>query len=122
MGDTFFSSFYPIIDLESGGSIAGMIAAADKALPWIDANTKVIPGHGAIGDRSTLVEFRAMLVGVRDAVLAGIKKKKGLAEIQAMKPTTDWDEKWGQGSMKPDRFVELVYNDLTFPGHGHPQK
>ena len=122
MGDTYFSEFYPIIDLESGGSIDGMIAATDKALPWINNDTKVIPGHGAVGDRSSLLEYQAMLKGVRNAVYQLIKKRKGLADIQAAKPTATWDAKWGQGSMKPDRFVELVYNDLTYPGHGHPQK
>jgi glyoxylase-like metal-dependent hydrolase (beta-lactamase superfamily II) len=122
MGDTFFSTAYPIIDVESGGSIDGMIAATDKALPWINDATKVVPGHGTVSDRAGLVEYQAMLKGVRNAVYQMIKKKKGLADIQAAKPTATWDAKWGQGSMKPDRFVELVYDDLIYPGHGHPQK
>ena len=111
MGDTFFSGFYPIIDLESGGSIDGMIAATDKALPWLDANTRVIPGHGAVSDKAGLLEYQAMLKGVRAAV--NKLKKKPLAQVQAAKPTAPWDAKWGQGSMKPDRFVEIVYNSLS---------
>ena len=110
MGDTFFSGFYPIIDLESGGSIDGMIAATDKALPWLDANTRVVPGHGAVSDKAGLLEYQSMLKGVRAAVLK--LKKKPLADVQAAKPTAPWDAKWGQGSMKPDRFVEIVYNSL----------
>jgi cyclase len=113
MGDTFFNGFYPIIDVESGGSVDGVVAAVDKALPWIDANTKVIPGHGAVGDKAALVEYRAMVADIRDNVRGLVKKKKTLAQVQAEKPTAKYDAKWGQGSMKPERFVEIVYNSLT---------
>ena len=111
MGDTFFNPNYPIVDIESGGSIDGIIAAADKALPWMDANTKVIPGHGPVTDKAGYTEYQAMLKGVRDAIKPLIGKP--LAEVQAAKPTAPWDAKWGQGSMKPDRFVEVVYNSLS---------
>ena len=113
MGDTFFNGFYPIIDLESGGSVDGVVTAADKALPWMDADTKVIPGHGPVSDKAGLVEYRAMVKDIRDNVRALVKKKKSLAEVQAAKPTAKYDAKWGQGSMKPERFVEIVYNSLT---------
>jgi cyclase len=113
MGDTFFNGFYPIIDLESGGSIDGLITAADTALPWMDADTKVVPGHGPVSDKAGLTEYRAMLFGIRAAIRAQIKQKKTLAQVQAAKPTQAWDAKWGQGYLKPDRFVELVYTDLT---------
>jgi glyoxylase-like metal-dependent hydrolase (beta-lactamase superfamily II) len=113
MGDTFFSAYYPIIDIESGGSIDGMVAAVDKAMPWIDADTKVIPGHGPVSDKAGLVEYRAMIAGVRDAVKALVKKKRTLEQVQAAKPSAPWDAKWGSGAMKPDRFVEIVYNSLT---------
>ena len=112
MGDTYFSSFYPIIDLESGGSINGMIAAVDRALPMIDAQTKIIAGHGPVGDLAGLTEYRAMLAGVRDAVQKLVKQDKTLEQVQAATPTAPWDEKWGKGFMKPDRFTEVVYNDL----------
>ena len=113
MGDTFFSGFYPIIDLESGGSIDGMIAAADRALPLMDAATKVIPGHGPVSDRAGLVEYRAMLTGIRDAIRAQVKRGKSLAQVQAAKPTAPWDAKWGNGYLKPDRFTEIVFNSLS---------
>jgi len=113
MGDTFFNGFYPIIDLESGGSVDGIVAAVDKVMPWVAGDTRVIPGHGPLGDKQALVEYRAMVAGVRDQVRALVKKKKTLAEVQAAKPTAQYDAKWGQGSMKPERFVELVYNSLT---------
>jgi len=113
MGDTFFNGFYPIIDIESGGSIDGVVAAVDKVMPWVAGDTRVIPGHGPIGDKQALVDYRAMVAGVRDNVRALVKKKKTLAEVQAAKPTAKYDAKWGQGSMKPERFVEIVYSSLT---------
>jgi cyclase len=112
MGDTYFSAFYPIIDLESGGSINGMIAAVDRALPMIDAQTKVLCGHGPVGDLKGLTEYRAMLAGVRDAVQKLVKQNKTLEEVVAAKPTAPWDEQWGKGFMKPDRFTEIVFDDL----------
>jgi cyclase len=113
MGDTFFNGRYPIIDLDSGGSIDGMIAAVDRAQSWIDDQTKVVPGHGPVSDLAGLKEYRAMLAGIRDAIGAQVKAKKTLAEIQASKPTQPYDAKYGAGDTKPDRFVEVVYNDLS---------
>jgi len=113
MGDTFFNTMYPIIDVESGGSLDGMIAAVDRGLTMIDVATKVIPGHGPTGDRKALEDYRAMLVGVRDAVKPLILQGKTLAEVQAAKPTAAFDAAWGKGFLKPDRFVEIVYSDYS---------
>jgi cyclase len=113
MGDTFFNGFYPIIDLESGGSVDGVVAAVDKVLPWVKDDTKVIPGHGPLGDKQSLVAYRTMVADIRDRVRALVKKKQTLAQVQAAKPTAQYDAEWGQGSMKPERFVEIVYNSLT---------
>ena len=109
MGDTFFNGRYPIIDIDSGGSVDGVIAAVDKVMPWIAGDTKLIPGHGPIADKQALVEYRTMVADVRDAVRALVKKKKTLAQVQAEKPTAKYDAKWGQ----PERFVEMVYLSLT---------
>jgi cyclase len=113
MGDTFFNGSYPIIDLESGGSVDGVVAAVDQVLPWVKGDTKVIPGHGPLGDKQALVAYRTMVADVRDRVRALVKKKQSLAQVQAAKPTAQYDAEWGQGSMKPERFVEIVYNSLT---------
>jgi len=51
MGDVFFNGNYPFIDVDSGGSVDGIVAAVDKVLPTIDAGTKLIPGHGPLGPR-----------------------------------------------------------------------
>ena len=111
-GDLFFSSGYPYIDIGNGGSVAGMIAAADRILTMAGADTKLIPGHGPLADRQRLQEYRAMLVGVRDRVAALIKQGRSLDQAVAAKPTADLDAAWG-GAMSPAQFVTLVFMDLS---------
>lgn len=112
-GDLFFNGFYPYIDLSSGGSFDGMIGAADRMLVAVDDKTKLIPGHGPIGDRAALKDYRDMLAGIRDRVLPLVKAGKTLAQVQAAKPTAAYDEKWGKGFLKPDDFVGIVYASLS---------
>ncbi len=112
-GDLFFNGLYPFIDLSTGGSLDGMIAAADRMLTIVDDKTKVIPGHGPLADRAALKDYRDMLAGIRDRVLPLVKAGKTLAQVQAAKPTASYDEKWGKGFLKPDDFVGIVYASLT---------
>lgn len=113
MGDTFFSGLYPIIDLESGGSIDGMVADAELALKKVNAGTKIIPGHGPVGDKATLQAYHDMLVGVRAAVAKLVKQKKTLEETVAAKPTAPWDEQWGKGFIKPEVFTKMIWTELS---------
>jgi glyoxylase-like metal-dependent hydrolase (beta-lactamase superfamily II) len=111
-GDTFFSGRYPMIDASSGGSIGGMIAAADRTLSLVDAATKIIPGHGLMSDRQGLRAYRDMMTEVQSRI--GKLKQQGrkLEEVVAAKPTADLDASWGQGNITPDFFVTLVYSTL----------
>jgi glyoxylase-like metal-dependent hydrolase (beta-lactamase superfamily II) len=113
MGDTFFNGIYPFVDLSTGGSIAGMISACDRGLSMGDASTKVIPGHGASGNKADLKAFREMLVASHDAVAPLVKAGKTLDDVKAAKPTAALDEKWGNGFLKPDVWVSIVYADLS---------
>ena len=113
MGDTFFSTFYPIVDLESGGSIDGMIAASERVLARIGPDTKVIPGHGPVSDKAGLQRYHDMLVGVRAAVAKLVRSKKTLEQTTAAKPTAPWDEAWGKGFMKPDMFTKILWTELS---------
>jgi len=113
MGDTFFSSTYPIIDLESGGSINGMVAASERVLARIDGATRVIPGHGTVSDKAGLQRYHDMLVGTRAAVAKLVKQKKKVDEVVAAKPTTPWDDAWGNGYMKPALYTTLLYTELA---------
>lgn len=116
MGDTFFNGIYPIVDLESGGSVDGMIAASARVLSRLGPDAKVIPGHGPVTDRATLQKYHDMLVGTRAAVAKLVKEKKTLEQVVAAKPTAPWDEAWGKGFMKPDVFTTVLYNELSKQG------
>ena len=112
MGDIYFNGMYPFIDVSSGGSIDGMIAAVDRVLPMLGADTKVIPGHGPLSNKAELTNYRDMLEGVRGAIAKLVAAGKTLDEAKAAKPTAPWDAKWGQGFIQPDAMVALVYFSL----------
>jgi cyclase len=112
MGDCFFNGMYPFIDLSSGGSIDGIVAAADKVLAMVDMNTKIIPGHGPVGDKAALQIYRDVMAGIRDRVKALVTAGKTLDQVKAAQPTKDFDAKWGGGFLKPDVFTAIVYQSL----------
>ena len=91
MGDTFFNGLYPFIDLESGGAIDGIIAAAAKAMQVGDAQTKIIPGHGPLASKADLQSYHDTMKAIRDAVAAMIASGKTLEEVQLAKPTAEFD-------------------------------
>jgi len=113
MGDTYFNGRYPFIDLSSGGSVDGMVAAVDRVLAMTDQNTKYIPGHGELSGRAELTAYRNMLATVRDRVQKLVRQRKTLAEVKAAKPSAEFDATWGTGFVNPDRFVEMLYGDLS---------
>jgi cyclase len=112
-GDAFFNGMYPFIDIDSGGSVAGMIAAADTLLALVKGDVKIIPGHGPLASRADYEAFRDMLAAVRDAVAPMVTGGKTREQVVAAKPTAAFDAKWGGGFFKPDAFVGLVYADLS---------
>jgi glyoxylase-like metal-dependent hydrolase (beta-lactamase superfamily II) len=112
-GDTFFNGMYPFIDLSSGGSVNGMISAADRMLALAGEATKIIPGHGPLGTKADLKAYRDMLATSRDRVAALVKAGKTLEQVTAARPTADLDAKWGQGFIKPDPWVSILYKDLA---------
>lgn len=112
MGDIFFNGMYPFIDSSTGGSINGMIAGAESGLKLVDADTKIVPGHGPVGDKAALGQYRDMLVTVHDRVKAQKAAGKKLEEVISAKPTADLDAVWGNGHLKPDQFVGIVYSTL----------
>ena len=109
MGDTFFNNMYPFIDAGTGGKINGMIAAADKALPLANNDTKIIPGHGALGNKADLTKYRDMLVTARDRVQRLKSAGKSAQEAAAAKPLADLDAAWAKGMLGSDLFVQVVY-------------
>lgn len=114
MGDTFFNGMYPYIDRSSGGHIDGIIGAAARALSLADESTKIMPGHGPLAGKADLQRYHDMLGTIRDRVAALVAEGKSLDEVQAAKPTADFDGTVNaDGFIKPDRLVGFVYESLT---------
>ncbi|MET0634517.1 MAG: MBL fold metallo-hydrolase [Chitinophagaceae bacterium] len=112
VADTWWNGYYPFIDHDSGGKLEGMINASDYNLANTTNDTIIIPGHGPVGNRKQLKEFRDMLVLVRDRVYKLKKSGKTLAETVAAKPTADLDAKWGKFVLDGAFFTKLVYADV----------
>jgi glyoxylase-like metal-dependent hydrolase (beta-lactamase superfamily II) len=112
MGDLFFNGMYPYVDPGTGGKITGMIAAADKILSLAGKDTKIVAGHGPLGNKADLAKFRDMLVTSRDRVEKLKSVGKSAQEAVAEKPFADLDPVWGQGIINGDQFVEVVYLSL----------
>ena len=111
-GDIFFNGFYPFIDVNHGGSLKGMIKAVDEILSLADDNTKIIPGHGPLGDKEQLSRYRQML---ETAYLRLRKLKsdgKTVQEVIAVKPLADLETEWGDGLFKSDRWIEIIYSGV----------
>ena len=112
MGDVFFNGIYSYIDKETGGSIHGMIAGTTKMLAMVDNDTKVVPGHGPLGNKGDLKKFRDMLATARDRVQKLKSSGKSLEEAVAAKPFADLDPVWGKGFLNGDAFTHVVYTTL----------
>jgi glyoxylase-like metal-dependent hydrolase (beta-lactamase superfamily II) len=113
MGDVYFSGIYPFVDVSSGGSLDGIISASKAVLELIAEDTQVIPGHGTLSRRAGLAEYVAILETVRERVVGLIAEGKSKEEVVAAKPTAEFDAEWGEGWIGPDRFVEILYDDLS---------
>lgn len=112
-GDIYFNGFYPFIDTGSEGSIDGMITAVDEILAIADAETKIIPGHGPLSNESELEAYRDMLVTVRDRTKAAIAAGTSVEEFVASTPLADLEEEWGDGFLKTEPFLGIVFADLS---------
>ena len=112
MGDLFFNGMYPYIDPGTGGTIAGMIAVADKILSLADDRTKIVAGHGPLGNKADLLKSRDMLLTSRDRVEMLKSTGKSALEAVADKPFADLDATWGQGIVNSDQWIQIVYLTL----------
>jgi glyoxylase-like metal-dependent hydrolase (beta-lactamase superfamily II) len=112
VGDTFWNGYYPFIDYSTGGSIDGMIRATEANLAKVTDTMIVIPGHGAVGEKSQLAVYRDLLVGTREKVAALKKQAKSLDDIVAAKPTAATDAKWGNGFRSPKDFIGDVFQGV----------
>lgn len=110
MGDTYFNGLWPFIDLASGGSVDGMIGAADAVLKMVNGDTRIIPGHGPLSNPTELRAFRDMLAAIRDRVRAEIAQGKTVEQVLAGNVTAQWDAKV---TGNKERFVRYLYMELS---------
>ena len=120
MGDMYFNNLYPYVDLEAGGSIQGMVVAADLALSMADESTRIIPGHGPLAMTEDLKNYRDFLIKASTNVQALIDQDMNLQQIIAAKPTEEWDETLGKIWITPVQFVTFIYNSLEGIHHYTP--
>jgi glyoxylase-like metal-dependent hydrolase (beta-lactamase superfamily II) len=119
-GDIFTTTQYPVIDVKNGGSVQGEIKALNEILKKTvyrhqgEEGTYVVPGHGYLADEHEVVEYRDMVVIVRDRVKAMIDAGATLAQVQAARVTADYDTQYGAntGPWTTAMFVEAVYTSL----------
>lgn len=120
-GDIFNTDRYPPIDLARGGSIDGVVAALNELLELTipalknEGGTYVIPGHGRIADEADVSEYRDMATIVRDRIQTYLERGMSLEEVQARRPTLEYDGRY-DGGLSPEAFVEIVYRSLSQAG------
>lgn len=112
MADLFFNGMYPYIDPGTGGRITGTIAAADKILSLAGNDTKIVAGHGPLGNKADLTRFRDMLVTSRDRIEKLKSGGRSAQEAVAEKPFADLDPVWGNGIINSEQWVQIVYLTL----------
>jgi cyclase len=118
-GDVFSLETYPIIDLDQGGSINGVLDALndilDLAFPEFrtEGGTLIVPGHGRISDSADVAYYRDMVTIVRERIQGMIKKGMTLDQVKAEKPTLDYDTRYDNPTWTKDQFIAAVYQSLS---------
>jgi len=113
-GDIVFMQTYPVIDLDNGGSVSGMIKATEQITALSNDQTKIIPGHGNLTDKAGLERYHNMLVTTSKNVSNLVEQGKTLEQIVAAKPTAEFDQEFS-GFMTPEKFVGILYRAATTP-------
>jgi len=118
-GDVFSTATYPIIDMQAGGSINGVIDALNNILDLAfaefrtEGGTMIIPGHGRICDSADVAYYRDMVTIIRERIQGMIQKGMTLEQVKAAKPTLDYDPRYDTSSWTKDMFITAVYQSLT---------
>lgn len=120
MGDMYFNGLYPYVDLDAGGSIKGMIEAAELALSLANDSTRIIPGHGPLALTDDLRGYRDYLVQATANVQTLIDEGKDLQQVIQAQPTAQWDDTLGKTWITPAQFATFIYNSLEDIHHYPP--
>jgi cyclase len=112
VGDYYRAAGYPVVDLANGGTLAGLLEALRVTIDRAGPNTKIIPGHGGIVDRTAVIAQRDLILATRDKVAALIDQGKTLDEVLAAKITADTDPQIKLSAQTSERFVKWLYAEV----------
>ncbi len=127
-GDLFTTVMYPFIDDANGGTIDGYVNALNDILDLAvfnnvnEGGTMIVPGHGRLSDKQDVIEYRDMVTIVRDRIKEYVGRGMTLEQVKAKKPTLDWDRRYGDGFIKPEAFVEVIYKQMAAAKAAAPVK
>ena len=108
-GDVMFNGLFPFIDLDSGGSVPGYLAAQRKVLDLADKDTQIIPGHGPMGSKADLQTAHEMLLDANARIKAMVDAGKTEEEIVAENPLADYHDNWNWGFITTERMTRTLY-------------
>ncbi|MFT4676200.1 MAG: cyclase [Patiriisocius sp.] len=108
MGDNFFNGRFPYVDRGAGGSVQGLISSVESMLTLMDDKTRVIPGHGSLGNMADLKDYLDMLKATSDAVKLMIADGKSEQTILDTGFDEKWDS-WGTGFINQERWIKTLY-------------
>jgi glyoxylase-like metal-dependent hydrolase (beta-lactamase superfamily II) len=118
-GDIFSTTTYPVIDRAHGGTVEGIISGLNRILDIAipesnqEGGTRIVPGHGRLSDEADVVEYRNMVVMIRDRIKALVAKGMTLDQVKAARTTLDYDFRYGKDkAWTPDMFVSAIYAEL----------
>ncbi len=111
MGDCFFNKRFPFIDLNSGGSIDGMIKAAEMALMLVDDDTQIIPGHGPMATKSDLLEYHKFLNSARSKVAEHIRANGNSESLVAADVVKGYED-WAWGFIDAEKMAQVIFSSL----------
>jgi cyclase len=111
--DIFSQPFYPVIDVNSGGSLHGIIDSIDKVLSTTNEQTKYVPGHGPVATRTDLQAYRSMLAISEERIRNMVKAGKTMDQVVAEAPIKDFDAKWGTGYVTGNVFTKMAYTSIA---------
>ena len=112
LGDDFFNGFFPFVDLDSGGSVQGMINNVATLINQIPADAKLIPGHGPLATLNDLKAYHQALVETSAIVQAAMKKGMSVDAIKKAGLPEKYKQ-WGSGFVKTDFWIETVYRSYS---------
>lgn len=120
MGDVLFSGLFPFIDLRSGGTVDGFVAAMEMAHGMIGAETQVIPGHGPLSTRDDIQASIDMVRATQAIIAPLVEAGMSLDEVIAAEPLADYHDEWNWGFICTPRMVATLYHDAAGTEDGNP--